>query len=170
MHKANDLWLTDHKAKYPEFFNNCRVLEMGSYNYNGSARQCFYNCDYTGVDRQPGADVDVVCNLTKTSFKLKFDLIFSLNTLCYDLDWKKSLTHNMQFLKKSGLCFISIETEGDYPRQYPDWASIDPNEFIKECKKSGLKITDKFYEAERYPFETIGNRRKGTLNIVAAKI
>jgi hypothetical protein len=38
-----------------------RIIEIGSYDVNGSVRKFFKNSHYTGVDLIPGIGVDVVC-------------------------------------------------------------------------------------------------------------
>ena len=48
------------KANYANMFVQKRVLEVGSLNINGSIRQFFAACDYTGVDLGKGKDVDLV--------------------------------------------------------------------------------------------------------------
>jgi len=49
------------KEKFPEFFKEKKVLEIGSLNINGSIRDFFENCDYIGLDLEPGKDVDIIC-------------------------------------------------------------------------------------------------------------
>ena len=48
------------KKIYPSFFNEKKVLEVGSLDINGSIRQFFDNCDYLGIDIGEGPGVDVV--------------------------------------------------------------------------------------------------------------
>jgi hypothetical protein len=38
------------KMKYPNNFENVRVLEIGSYNVNGTVRVFFDKCEYVGID------------------------------------------------------------------------------------------------------------------------
>jgi hypothetical protein len=47
-------------ARFPRSFADCRVLEVGSLNINGTVRDFFTGCDYTGVDVASGPGVDVV--------------------------------------------------------------------------------------------------------------
>lgn len=47
--------------KLSPYFQDCKVLEIGSLNINGTVRDFFQNCDYIGLDVAPGKDVDVVC-------------------------------------------------------------------------------------------------------------
>ncbi len=167
MHLANILWLGDLKHNYPWSFQHMRVLELGSLDINGSPRPWFHNCDYVGVDQKNGPSVDVVCKMVDTNFKERFDVIISLNCFMYDLDWKNSLKHNLQWLKQGGLFFVSF---GDVPRYYPDWVDILPVEFCDICELEGVKILDRFYESDRYPIESLPNpKAKGTFNLVAEK-
>ena len=38
------------KEKYPTFFNNKKVLDVGSGDINGNNRYLFEDCDYFGCD------------------------------------------------------------------------------------------------------------------------
>lgn len=38
------------KNKFPDFFKNKNVLDVGSLDINGNNRYLFQNCSYTGVD------------------------------------------------------------------------------------------------------------------------
>ena len=49
------------RAQYPHFFRGARVLEVGSLDINGSVRDLFSDCDYTGVDLALGPGVDLAC-------------------------------------------------------------------------------------------------------------
>lgn len=168
MHLANVLWLGDLKHNYPWSFQNTRVLDLGSLDINGSARPWFKHCDYIGIDQKNGPSVDVVCKMVDTNFDKKFDVIISLNCFMHDLDWENSLKHNLQWLKKGGLFFASF---GDVPRYYPDWIHIPVDEFCLFCEMGGLQILDGFYESERYPLESLANRKtKGMFNLVAEKL
>lgn len=48
------------KAFFPRFFDNVSVLEIGSLNINGTVREFFTNCNFTGIDIGPGPCVDIV--------------------------------------------------------------------------------------------------------------
>ena len=47
------------REHYPNSFKSARVLEVGSLDINGSVRELFEKCDYTGVDLQMGPGVDL---------------------------------------------------------------------------------------------------------------
>ena len=46
---------------FPQYFNGKKVLEVGSLDINGSIRDLFQNCEYTGIDLGEGKGVDVIC-------------------------------------------------------------------------------------------------------------
>ena len=46
--------------RFPEAFNECRVLEIGSLNINGTVRDFFTDCFHLGVDLATGPGVDVI--------------------------------------------------------------------------------------------------------------
>lgn len=61
MHKAQQDFYVSIKKKFPQFFRDSRVLEIGSLDINGTIRQYFKNCPlYIGVDVGPGPCVDVI--------------------------------------------------------------------------------------------------------------
>ncbi len=49
------------KAKYPEYFYNSNVVDLGSLNVNGTNRYLFDNCKYLGVDVVNGDNDIIVC-------------------------------------------------------------------------------------------------------------
>lgn len=48
------------KALYPQYFEQVKVGEIGSLNINGSVREFFSDCAYTGFDVGAGPGVDEV--------------------------------------------------------------------------------------------------------------
>ena len=149
MHLNNRKWLEDCKKAYPDNFKGCSVLEIGSQDVNGTIRDYFEDCDYIGVDREEGNGVDIVCDARETKFDKKFDTVMIISVFEHDLNWKDTLKHNIQWLKKDGLCFICFGAEGNLPHM-DIWAIVPHQEFLDECKKLGLKVIDAFFEEERY--------------------
>ena len=60
-HTAQREFITEVKTRFPQFFTKKRVLEVGSLNINGTLRDFFSKCDYTGIDVGEGKGVDIVC-------------------------------------------------------------------------------------------------------------
>ena len=115
MHLTNMKWLEYIRDRYPMHFNNCRVLEMGSMNINGSVRPYFTNCEYIGVDWMPGQYVDIVSLAHKVKFRKKFKTVISFSMLEHDPYWKKSLTKMMSLLADDGGLFLSWGGIGNPP-------------------------------------------------------
>ena len=86
MHQGNRDWLKSVREKYPEHFKDAQVLEIGSYNVNGTARDYFKDAKrYVGVDCCKGKCVDIVCKATETKFKPgEFDTLVYLSVFEHD--------------------------------------------------------------------------------------
>lgn len=160
MHLNNKKWLQDCKKQYPNNFKGCDVLEIGSLDVNGTARDYFEDCNYIGVDREKGKHVDIVCDARKTEFKKKFNTLLFLSVFEHDLNWKETLKHNLQWLRKDGLSLISFGAEGNLPHM-DIWKPVQHREFLEECKRLGLKVVDSCFEEERY-----GEGDKGIFNAI----
>jgi len=117
MNSKDHKWLEEKKKQHPEWFKEVRVLELGSRTLNGTVRDYFENCEeYVGVDWIDGQDVDVVCYAHETKFKKEhFDILISFSMLEHDDFWKKSLSHNIPFLKRGGIIMLSWAGIGSIP-------------------------------------------------------
>jgi len=97
-------WLLKKKEQYSQYFNNAKVLEIGSQNINGTVRDAFKDCNYIGVDWLAGKDVNIICKANETKFEKEyFDTFISFSTWEHDPLWKEDIEHNLSFLKKGGL-------------------------------------------------------------------
>ena len=108
MHTQCNAWCEKLKDKFPKYFKNKKVLEVGSAYINGSIRGKFDNCRYIGIDVKPHEDVDVVS--IAHEFKAKansFDVIYSINSLEHDMYFRKTLKKMIKLLKPGGLMFFS---------------------------------------------------------------
>jgi SAM-dependent methyltransferase len=104
------------------------VLEVGSYNMNGSFRdhiRYFAPASYFGVDAQPGPGVDQECNaesLLEEFGPCSFDVVLSTEMLEHVADWRKVITNLKQVLKPGGTVILTTRSFGfphhDYPRDY----------------------------------------------------
>jgi SAM-dependent methyltransferase len=101
------------KQVFPEFFRDKKVLEVGSWDVNGSVRRFFTNCDYLGVDVAEGPGVDLVCegqNLEKPSNY--FDVVISCECFEHNPFWLETFVNMIRMLKPHGLCIVSCATTG----------------------------------------------------------
>lgn len=114
---------------------NKRVLEVGSFNVNGSPREIVHAKNprtYLGVDIQSGDGVDQVCdvlNLIDTFGKEEFDIVITCEMLEHVEDWRSAI-HNLKgVLRKGGTLIITTRTIGfgyhDYPSDYWRYTTDD---------------------------------------------
>ena len=118
MHGAIINYLKEQKDKV-----NGRVLEVGSYNVNGSARTV-YKIDQ-GVDIRHGPGVDVVLDassLIEHYGEESFDTVISTETLEHVKDWKGFVRNTWGVLKDGGWLILTMASvrkgRHDYPHDY----------------------------------------------------
>lgn len=108
MHEAVKQFIRNLRNKYPEVFENKKVLEFGSLNINGSVREFFKDCDYTGVDMTPGKDVDYVCRAHEfNSRDERYDVVISCEMLEHDSKHDMSIMTMQRVLKPGGMLIIT---------------------------------------------------------------
>lgn len=172
MHINNLQWLTDLKGQYPKYFTKAKVLELGS----GSTsipvvRGFFKNCEYMGVDRVglEGGNhgVDYTIEAKSTNFKKNyFDTLVCLSMFEHDPDWKKSLSHNLPWLKSGGIIIICFGAEGNLHHGPDPWKLVPYKEFLKHASILPFNVLDAFFEEERYGYDGT----PGVFNILAKKL
>lgn len=100
-----------------------RILEVGSLNINGSAREVFQSDPhvfYEGIDITPGKDVDRAINIRDFVITEKYDLVICCEVLEHDPYFWLSVEKMKEALKDGG--WLIITTPGFYfpEHQYPD--------------------------------------------------
>jgi SAM-dependent methyltransferase len=101
------------RQRFPEFFKEKKVLEIGSLNINGTIKGFFDKCDYTGVDLEPGYCVDVVCEGQNYDAPDEtFDTVFSAECFEHNPYWKETFLNMIRMCKKDGLVFFTCATDG----------------------------------------------------------
>jgi hypothetical protein len=114
-------------------FKDKRIIEVGSYNVNGSPRELIMSCKpacYVGVDRRPGPGVDIVVDASipvKTIEEAdKFDVVICLNTLEHCDKWQ-GLFCNLKYLTRTsgGLIIFSVPAPGFRYHDEPDYWRFD---------------------------------------------
>jgi SAM-dependent methyltransferase len=102
------------RNKHRTAFFNKKVLEVGSLNVNGTVRDYFWFCDYTGIDLNKGKDVNIVCPAYEFNSPGYFDTVISTGVLEHDKHWQKSLESMYNNLKPGGLLLITCQGP-DFP-------------------------------------------------------
>lgn len=166
MHPGNRMWLQHLRSRYKEYFNKAKVLEIGSYNVNGTARDFFSECEYVGVDRDAGPGVDVVCQAAETKFEpLYFDTLIYMSVFEHDPEWETGFKHNLQWIRKHGLLVVCWGAEGNLPHGQ-SWAPVPSGTFMEKVKEGfPLRILDHFFEHDRYHDPSVA----GVFNVLAVK-
>jgi len=141
------------KERYPNLFYNVDVLELGSYNENGTVRDFFNAKRYVGVDWRPGPCVDVVCLAHEYDDRRLFDVLITTEMLEHDPYWKQSLLNGIRLLRNGGSVIITCASP-DRPEHYVHtspkkdyYKGLNPDEILsvtdKKFRYSEIETDDK---------------------------
>jgi len=101
------------KQFLPEYFEGKKVLEIGSLNLNGSIRQFYQGCEYTGLDIGEGRDVDVVCPGEHFGAPAaSFDVVVSCEAMEHNPAWRATWLNMLRLMKPTGLLIMTCATTG----------------------------------------------------------
>lgn len=115
MHQQISDWVRQLWHKYPALFHGTRVLECGSrIGGGGSIGNLFADCEYTGLDAQPGNGVDVVGLAHEYQPGRSFDVVVSCQMLEHDPYWRESVANMVDILEPGGALILSWAGPG-YP-------------------------------------------------------
>jgi len=112
-HETQINFIKSVKNYHQDYFTNKKVLEIGSVDINGSPRQFFTNCHYTGVDLAPGKGVDVVSfgHLLSDPDET-YDVVLSTECFEHDQFWEKTFKNMIRMCRKGGLIFFTCASKG----------------------------------------------------------
>ena len=101
------------KNKYPEFFTNKKILDIGSLDINGNNKILFENCDYTGLDVAEGPNVDIVSvgHLYDAPDEY-YDTIISTEVFEHDMFYEKTIKNIIRMLKPGGAFIFTCASTG----------------------------------------------------------
>lgn len=119
MHREVMDWLTQIKAAHPALFAGRRVLDVGSYDVNGTARGFFDGGEYVGLDFRAGPGVDVVSLAHEYQDDAGFDVVMSLLMLEHDPHWRASLANMAELCRRGGALLLAWAG--------PHWPAHEPN-------------------------------------------
>lgn len=95
------------KRKFPEYFKEKTVLDIGSLDINGSNKEFFDDCEYTGLDLAEGKNVDVISFAHEYHPEEPFDVVVSTEVFEHDYYFPQTLSHCIELTKSGGLFFFS---------------------------------------------------------------
>jgi SAM-dependent methyltransferase len=129
-----------------------RILEIGSLDFNGSARRCiefWQPAEYVGVDIEEGPGVDVVCdaeNLLDTFSEESFDVVFSTELLEHVLNPKMVISNMKRLCKRKGTILLTTRSRGfmfhPYPRDFWRFELSDMRSIFSDCEITDLEKDD----------------------------
>jgi SAM-dependent methyltransferase len=101
------------KQHLPQHFRSVRVLEVGSWDVNGSIRQFFQDADYVGVDVAEGPGVDIVKQGQCVDFpSMAFDTVVTCECFEHNPFWLESFLNMSRMLKPGGLFIMTCASTG----------------------------------------------------------
>lgn len=101
-----------------------RVLEVGSYNVNGTIRDHIAPLGpavYLGVDVNEGPGVDMVCSANELEARLgptTFDVVVSTEMLEHAQDWRAAINNMKRVLRVGGKLLLTTRSAG-FPYHNP---------------------------------------------------
>ena len=126
------------------------VLELGSYDVNGSVRPLFANRErfpeYLGVDMREGPGVDRVMIASEMAFQNKFDTIVSTEMLEHDSRFWRTAVKIYFALKPLGHLIVTTRNVGyerhDYPSDYWRFTSDGLKELFESAGLRTIEAID----------------------------
>jgi hypothetical protein len=100
------------RERFPKYFINSDVLDIGSLDVNGNNRFYFTNCNYLGIDIAWGRNVDMVSRGHEYKSEKLYDTIISTECLEHDKFYPLTLKNCINLLKSGGMLVFTCATTG----------------------------------------------------------
>lgn len=101
------------KSKFPNFFKNKKVLDVGSLDINGNNRHLFEDCMYQGLDIAPGRNVDIISLAHEFDAPSEsFEVVISNDCFEHDMFYPETFKNIVRILKGGGLFLFTCKTDG----------------------------------------------------------
>jgi SAM-dependent methyltransferase len=119
-----------------------RVIEVGSYDVNGSLRyivELLEPAAYIGVDVVKGPGVDVVCsagNLVQEFGRESFELVLSTCTLEHIREWKEAISNMKNICRANGTILIIVPSHWpfhEFPHDFWRYGKEDIRNIFSDC-------------------------------------
>ena len=120
-----------------------KVLDIGSYDVNGSTRQ-FFTGEYIGLDMRAGPGVDIVSGSWDIDLPdASFDVIVSTEMLEHDEYPAHTFDEIRRLLKPNGYVILTCRGPGyplhEYPGDYHRFTPQDLNDWLEHV---GIEVID----------------------------
>lgn len=122
MHPAAYNWTFQSFHGWRNNKSNLTVLEIGSFDINGSIKKIFepFAAEYIGIDPQAGPGVDIVTSGTEYSNPGYFDVVVTCETFEHTPEWKEIINQSYLNLKDGGVFIATMAGEGRPPHSALD--------------------------------------------------
>ncbi len=119
-----------------------RVIEVGSYDVNGSLRYIFEllkPAEYIGIDIVEGPGVDMICsadNLVQKFGQESFDVVISTCALEHIKNWKEAVSNIKRICKPNGIILIIVPSDWpfhEYPYDFWRYKKEDIINIFSDC-------------------------------------
>lgn len=138
------------RAVGPEEVKGKDIIEVGSYDVNGSVRPYLEGlapASYLGVDIRRGPGVDLICEAELLVDRLgveSFDLVVSTELLEHVRDWRLVVTNMKRIVRPGGLIVITTRSRGfqlhDFPNDFWRYEPSDMRVIFADCSIEMLDI------------------------------
>jgi 2-polyprenyl-3-methyl-5-hydroxy-6-metoxy-1,4-benzoquinol methylase len=122
-----------------------RVLEIGSLDVNGTARDILIATTYTGIDLQDGKGVDIQMdahNIFKKFGGEFFDVVVNMNMLEHDVNFWGTMDQVNKVLRYGGYQIFSAPTFNFPIHRYPKDYWRFGEDAVREVIMKGYRIVD----------------------------
>lgn len=143
MHASVKAWVSEQLP----LISGMKVIELGSYNVNGTVRDCVATLKpsaYIGVDIRNGPGVDLVADVSSgIDLPGDFDLVISTETLEHVQSWTLFIREMKRLTKQGGHLLLTCRSPGfelhDYPGDYWRFTKEQIAEVFSEFKIIDLR-------------------------------
>lgn len=143
------------KDRFPLYFLEPLVLDVGSLDVNGTNRYLFEGGEYTGIDIGPGPNVDVVSPVHLWKTDRTFTTIISTECFEHDRHYPLSIEAIIRLLCKKGLFIMTCAGVGrpEHGTHKTDNSSPFTKDYYQNLTVDDFMIS--FGESfERFEFDT----------------
>jgi SAM-dependent methyltransferase len=112
-HPEQLAFIDEVRTVFPRHFKGARVLEIGSLDINGTIRNRFEGCQYTGLDVAEGPGVDVACQgQDYDAPDASFDTVISCEVMEHNPAWRETFRNMVRLCRPDGLVVMTCATWG----------------------------------------------------------
>jgi hypothetical protein len=115
------------------------VVEFGSRNINGSARDVFPELEWIGVDIADGPGVDVVCDAATFSTELMPMSIVCCEVLEHAANWREIIRNSCNMVGHDGILVITCAGPGRKPHSAIDGGPLRDGEYYRNLSAAEIR-------------------------------